>query len=378
MISAGDRAPQREAAAARLYRQAQQAPGWDPLALDLSTDARHWSRLTAAERDLLLRLTALFHAGEEGMTRDAAPLVVAVAREGRVEEQLFLGTLITDEAKHTRFFRRVLDDVCRAPADLSRYRTPAFRALFDEDLPRLMGRLRSDPSPGALAEAVVAYSVVSEGVLSETGHHLYAAAMRHRGLMPGLLDGLARVRRDEARHMTFGVYLLCRLVTHDSGVWAVIERCMNDLLAHSLAIVSEFFEAYEVVPFGLTLQDTVTYAMSRFARRAHRIERAREGGPAMVDAGGDPTAELVEWVAERVEPLPVMRREGDAGALTLEVRHGERAAALMIAPEVLDHFLAEEIVGALDECAVPARLGEPGVRLVCIEGSGRIVVRTAA
>lgn len=366
-----------DSAPSRLYQEAQRAGAWDPHALDFATDVRHWQGLTAAERDLLVRLTALFHAGEESMTRDAPPLLVAVGREGRLDEQRFLATLIADEAKHAVFFRRVLDEVCGVSGDLERYRTPGFRALFDQDLPRLLGRLNDDPAPAALAEAIVAYSIVSEGVLSETGHHLYATAMRYRGLMPGLLAGLAQVRRDEARHMTYGVYVLSRLVAVEPGVWVVIERSMNDLLAQALGIVTEFFEAFDVAPFGLTLQDTVTYAMSRFARRSARIERARQGGIAMVEAAGDPAAELLEWVAERVEPLAVTRRggEGGGGGLTLEVRHDQRPAAIVIAPEVLDHFLAEEIVGALDESAVPARLGEPGVRLLCLEGRGRIVVQ---
>jgi ribonucleoside-diphosphate reductase beta chain len=317
-----------ETAPGRLYQLSKRAAAWDPDTLDFSADVSHWAGLTEAERELLVRLTALFYAGEEGMTRDAAPLVVAVTREGRDEERRFLG------------------------------------------------RLLDDSSPAAMAEAVVGYSIISEGVLSETGHHVYAAGMRHRGLMPGLLDGLAHVRRDEARHMTYGVYVLSRLVASDDGVWVVIERSMNDLLAMSLTIVTEFFEPYDVVPFGLTLQDIVSYAMSRFARRSARVERARHGGVAMVEAAGDPAAELLEWVAERVGPLPVLRQEGETGALTLEVRHEHRPAALSIAPEVLDHFLAEEIVGALEESAVPNRLAdEPGVRLLCLEGGGRIVVR---
>ena len=68
--------------------------------------------------------------------------------------------------------------------------------------------------------------------------------------------------------MTYGVYVLSRLVATDEAVWDVIQRSMNDLLALSLTIVTEFFEAFEVVPFGLTLQDVVSYAMSRFARRS--------------------------------------------------------------------------------------------------------------
>jgi ribonucleoside-diphosphate reductase beta chain len=49
------------------------------------------------------------------------PLLVTMARERRLEDELFLGTLVADEAKHAQFFQRVLDEVCRATGDLQRY-----------------------------------------------------------------------------------------------------------------------------------------------------------------------------------------------------------------------------------------------------------------
>src|SRR2546422_10552531 len=89
------------------------------------------------------------------MTRDLLPLVMAVVREEGLEEQLFLTTFLADEAKHTEFFRRVLDEVCRQSGDLQRYQTLSFRRLFAEQLPVAMRRLLVDPSPTAQAEALV-------------------------------------------------------------------------------------------------------------------------------------------------------------------------------------------------------------------------------
>jgi ribonucleoside-diphosphate reductase beta chain len=360
----------------RLFQQAKRAAAWDPRDLDLAADARDWTRLTASERDLLLRLTALFQAGEEGMTLDIPPLLLAMARDGRVEEQLFLATLLADEAKHTEFFRRVLDDVCGAIDDLHRYHTPSFQALFGEELPRLMAQLIEDSSPAAQAEAMVAYTLIGEGVLSETGHYLYRLALRTRGLFPGLLAGLARVERDESRHMTFGVYHLARLVVEDAAVWPAIERRMNALVARALGIVVEFFEPYAVAPFGLTLEDTVTFAMSRFARRSARVERARDGRRRSVEAAGDPAAEILEWLSEQVAPLAVTRADGDQGAVVLRIEHDQNASVLRVSPELLDLLLPEEIITSLHEGSVPAQLAEePGVRLNCVERGGGMVVR---
>src|SRR2546430_7835490 len=133
----------------RLYHEAKRLGAWDPRSLDLRRDVDEWARFSVAERDVLLRLTVLFQAAEESMTRDLLPLVMAVVREERLEEQLFLTTFLADEAKHTEFFRRVLDEVCRQSGDLQRYQTPSFRQLFAERLPDAMQRLLADPSPAA-------------------------------------------------------------------------------------------------------------------------------------------------------------------------------------------------------------------------------------
>jgi len=108
----------------RLYHEAKRLGAWDPRSLDLRRDIDDWARFTVAERDVLLRLTVLFQAAEESMTRDLLPLIMTVVREARLEEQLFLTTFLADEAKHTEFFRRVLDEVCRQSGDLQRYQTP--------------------------------------------------------------------------------------------------------------------------------------------------------------------------------------------------------------------------------------------------------------
>lgn len=364
----------------RLYRQAKRAGMWDPRSVHLQADVRDWERLTGLEQDLLLRLTALFHAGEEEMSLDIAPLLVTVAREGRVEEERFLATLRADEARHAKFFERVLDEVCRATGDLRRYHTASFRAFFGEELPRALHGLVDDPSPAAQAEALVAYTMIGEGVLSETGHDLFTTALQRRGLMPGLRHGLRLVQRDEARHMTYGVYFLARLVAEDPGVWQVIERRMNALLVTALGIVSEFFAAYSVVPFELSLEDAVNQAITRFARRSARIERAKEHGAAIAATVGDPVDDLLGWLAEQVGSLTVRAGKPDtSGVRVLEVVHVAGPASLLITQQLLDHYLIDEIIAVLHEQRIPRRLAdEPGLRLMCVEGSGRIVVQQPA
>src|SRR5690348_18159439 len=84
---------------------------------------------------------------------------------------------------------------------------PAVR-LFDVELPEAMYALLEDDSPVAIARASVTYNMVIEGVLAETGYHSYHKSLAMNDLMPGLCTGLVHIKRDESRHIAYGVYLL--------------------------------------------------------------------------------------------------------------------------------------------------------------------------
>jgi ribonucleoside-diphosphate reductase beta chain len=270
----------------RLYEKAKRLGTWDPSAVELARDADDWAALTEPEQRAILQITTLFAAGEEAVTVDLLPLVLVVAREGRLEEELFLTTFLFEEGKHTQFFRRFLDEVAGSPDGLERYVTPSYATLFGDELPRAMNALLADPSPAAQARAAVTYNMIVEGVLAETGYQVYHDALVERGLLPGLRDGLAYVKRDEARHIAYGVYLLSRLVADDPQLWHVAEARMEELLPIALAFVDESFEDYDenVSPFGITLDQVVGWATSQFQKRHARIERSRGRTLAELDA----------------------------------------------------------------------------------------------
>ena len=264
----------------QLYHAAKQQSAWDPRLLDVSQDVKDFAGLTVVEKDTVVRLCAMYLAAEEGMTRDLLPLLTTVVREGRLEEELFLTTFLADEAKHIEFFRRVLDDVCGQSGDLLRYQTPTFQRLFSEKLPAAMQLLLTDSSPAAQATAMVHYTLVGEGVLGEAGYHVFRTTLDGRGLMPGFREGLRCAQADEDRHMAYGIFMLSRLMGEDPEVWDVIRQTMDDLIPDTLGIVTEFYDSYDPIPFGLSLKDTVEYAMEKFAVRWESLEEgagARQG-----------------------------------------------------------------------------------------------------
>jgi ribonucleoside-diphosphate reductase beta chain len=259
----------------RLFEKAKRFGIWNPSNIDLRQDQADWATLNQNERDLILRLTALFQAGEEAVTLDLLPLIGAVAREGRIEEELFLTSFLWEEAKHTDFFRRFLDEVALVNEDLSGYHSPSYRALIYNALPTAMHRLGSDPSPLNLAEASLTYNMVVEGVLAETGYHAFFTMLERNNLMPGVREGIRLLKQDESRHIAYGVFLLSRLIASDEAIWEHIEGRMNELIMHALGVIDEAFAAYAVVPFGLVLEDFTNYALNQFQKRLDRLEAAR-------------------------------------------------------------------------------------------------------
>jgi ribonucleoside-diphosphate reductase beta chain len=265
----------RELPPMRLFEKAKRFGVWNPSDIDLSQDQRDWQGLNGEEQDILLRLSALFQAGEEAVTLDLLPLLLVIAREGRLEEEMYLTSFLWEEAKHVEFFSRFFAEVAGAPVDLSRYHSPSYRALFYEALPETMHRLLVDPSPAAQVRASVTYNMVTEGVLAETGYHGYFQVLQRNSLMPGQVRGIQLLKQDESRHIAYGIYLLSRLIAVDPSLWQVAEDAMNELLPLAMDVIGDVFTPYDPVPFGLSPADFTDFAISQFQKRLERLERAR-------------------------------------------------------------------------------------------------------
>jgi ribonucleoside-diphosphate reductase beta chain len=265
---------QRAAFPMRLFEKAKKLGVWNPSDIDFRQDRQDWLGLSVTEQDLILRLTSMFQAGEEAVTLDLLPLIMVIASEGRLEEEMFLTTFLFEEAKHTDFFSRFLAEVAGAEGDLSRYHTPNYRAIFYEALPAAMQALRADPAPAAQVRAAVTYNIIVEGMLAETGYHAYVTALEAANLLPGQREGIRLLKQDESRHIAYGIFLLSRLVAADPALWMVIEETINELFLPALGVVYDAFAHYDPVPFGLEESQFVDYATSQFQKRIERIEAA--------------------------------------------------------------------------------------------------------
>jgi ribonucleoside-diphosphate reductase beta chain len=202
---------------------------------------------------------------------------VAVRREGgHIEDEFFLTTQIFEEAKHMEFFDRWFDEVVGGEVDLASYLGESYDTIFYQALPEALNRLLIDHSALAQVEASVVYHMIIEGVLAETGYHGFYQALKGRGLLPGLVQGIELVQRDEARHIAFGVYFLQRHVRANPALWQTIEERMTELLPAALDIVGDVFIPYgDTIPFDLDVSEMVQYASEQFTQRIQAVERAK-------------------------------------------------------------------------------------------------------
>jgi ribonucleoside-diphosphate reductase beta chain len=276
----------------RLWAKAKKLGIWNPAELDFSQDRLDWQTLSPPQRETLIRQGGAFLAGEESVTLDLLPLLMVLAREGRIEEEMFLTAFLWEEAKHVEGFRRFLDEVAEDHSDLARFHGPAYRKIFYEELPAAMNELLVDPSPAAQVRASVTYNMVVEGVLAETGYYTYHRMLGERNLLPGLQQLIGLVKRDESRHIAFAVYFLSRLIAeHGDEAWNAFEQRMQELLP-----ITQQFYGYAAAqgpsPFGILPEEVTGYSTTQFRKRYDRIARARGQSLAEVEAIANSMEEL--------------------------------------------------------------------------------------
>ena len=262
----------------RLWQKAKQLGTWNPQDIDFTQDRADWLALTEPRRSALARQSSLFLAGEESVALDLLPLILVIAREGRLEEELYLTLFLWEEAKHVEGFRRFFDVVVEDHTDLSRYHGPSYRRIFYEELPAVMNRLLTDGSAVAQVRASATYNMIVEGVLAETGYFAYARALNANGIFPGMQQFVGLLKRDESRHIAFAVYFLSRLIAeHGDVAWDAFQQRMNELLPLALGVVDDGYDEIGegLLPFEVAREEVLAYATIQFQKRMERIERAR-------------------------------------------------------------------------------------------------------
>jgi len=270
----------------RLWEKAKKYGIWNPSDIDFSQDVIDFKNLTQQESDFIILAVSQFQAGEEAVTLDLLPLIMAVAKEGRLEEEMFLTSFLWEESKHVDGFNRWISEVTPyGGKDIESNHVPSYQLILNQILPQTLQALVTDPSPVNQVKASTTYNMIVEGVLAETGYYgLYKVVDIHQ-IFPGLKTFVGKLKQDESRHIAYGIYLISRLVSeHGDDVWNAFQEQMNMLLMPSMKLVEETYGNHDVIPFGIDLNDLMNYAMGQFQKRLARIEKARNQSLAEINA----------------------------------------------------------------------------------------------
>ena len=250
---------------------------WNPADIDFSRDRADWELLSDRERDYAIRLCAQFIAGEEAVTKDIQPFMAAMRAEGRLGDEMYLTQFAFEEAKHTQVFRLWLDAV-GITDDLHSYLDdlPAYRQMFNDELPDSLNALATDPSPAAQVRASVTYNHIVEGMLALTGYYAWHKICLERRILPGMQELVRRIGDDERRHMAWGTFTCRRHVAADDANWTVFENRMNELIPLALQLTEDGFAIYgDPMPFGLSVDEFMEYSTDKGMRRFGTISSAR-------------------------------------------------------------------------------------------------------
>lgn len=267
----------------KLYEKAKKNGKWDPAEIDFSQDKIDFDNMTEDEKITATPLVAAFSAGEEAVTVDILPMVQAMARQGRLEDTMFLTTFMFDEAKHTEMFSRWQHQVGIADMDLSPFHNDNYKRIFYEALPETMERLNRDDSPEAIIRAATVYNMVVEGIMAKTGYQSFREIFKKAGKLPGILQGIDYLNQDEGRHLRFGIYTIQRLIAGNDKNYKVFNDFIDELWPDAYGYIEYLTDLYDLqkaqdwaeTKLELDSGKMKEYAKKQFEIRKQQVNKAK-------------------------------------------------------------------------------------------------------
>jgi ribonucleoside-diphosphate reductase beta chain len=182
---------------------------WDETAIDLSTDIEAWPKLEDEENEQVLGLLAGFVVGETSVATHLGSFETVASVDDSMAA--CFRSQARDEARHARFFDRVVSEVAGVPGSNLTERMDALRdrvnpdlvELFEERLPTIARQVAEQSE--SLTVGVGLYHMVLEGVVLTAGQHALLDTLEKLSVqMPGMRKGMELVLRDERWHIGFG------------------------------------------------------------------------------------------------------------------------------------------------------------------------------
>jgi hypothetical protein len=250
-----------------LYARWEQG-NWSAGEIDFSGDRAGWEALTDLQRRSMRWQFAMFFNGEDAVTDNLSPYIDAAPKE---EQKYFLATQQVDEARHTVFFARFFSEVLGVTGSVAEGLAACqpelnwgYRRVFDR-LDEMADELRRDQSLPKFAQAITMYHLVVEASLAQPGQHFIEDYVDRIGTMPGFLEGMRNVARDEQRHIAFGVKTLSELFeASDECRQAVAELLAEVMPATPGVFAPPGFDRRYTEDLGFTLEEIYAFGFRSF------------------------------------------------------------------------------------------------------------------
>jgi ribonucleoside-diphosphate reductase beta chain len=159
--------------------------------------------------------------------------------------------------------------------DLNQFHGDVYKKIFHDILPTALNRLLTDQSPEAVAEASTVYNMFVEGVLAETGYYAFYEGLNKAGVMPGLMKGIGYLKTDEARHISYGTFLLQRLICEHPHVYDVIVNKMTELAPLAGQLYQGIDPTRKASAYGVRIDDLQQFSKKQLAVRMEVLARAK-------------------------------------------------------------------------------------------------------
>lgn len=290
-----------------VYRKYEKAnrKSWNPLDLDYGRDVPDWERLTPEQQTGLAMITARFLAGEQEVTDELLPMLMAADALGRFDWVMYLSTFLLEEAKHSEFFARwheavlgIVDPDEFLPYWIDRKATsdPSGRWKVGEPvyegIPIYGAKLRDAVVGGDEADIKRAFVVFStlynvwvEGVLTMPSYELVIDLCDLLGGLETLKQGYRLILSDEGRHITFGTSVCRELIAENRD----LEQEVHDAIMLYAGNAVGMLEYQRQFP-GLDLEKYQTQKVRHYRNRCREMDITPQQD--LIDAILDPTVDL--------------------------------------------------------------------------------------
>lgn len=190
-----------------LYRTAISHGTWDPVKIDLSEDKKHFAELDEQKKAYLIHFCTGFWDAEENVALKFCPWIMAAPT---THQQAYLSTQLVEEFKHTEFFEIYFREVLEVGRE-TKVKNIVHESL-DTRAKQLLDSIEKSPEEREMArvEGFVHYQGIIEGVQAMVGYEVFDAVWGQYGLLPGLKEAFTQIKRDEGRHVGFGLRMLKR------------------------------------------------------------------------------------------------------------------------------------------------------------------------